>query len=204
MNNKKLRVLISCEYSGRTREAFAKLGHDAMSCDLLPTEQPGNHYQGDVRDVLGEHWDMIIAHPDCTYITNSGVRWLDTDITRWKKLYEACEFFKLFLNHPCEKIIIENPIPHKYGAEWIGKKYTQTIQPWMFGHTETKRTCLWLKGVPELVETNNVKALMDSIPKKETNKVHYASPGPDRWKERSRTYQGISDAMAMQYGGIVK
>jgi hypothetical protein len=198
-----MKVLVACEYSGRVRDAFARRGHDAMSCDFHATETPGNHYQGDVRDVLYSRlWDLIIAHPDCTYITNSGVRWLDTDIGRWKKLYEACAFFKLFLNHQCPRIAIENPIPHKYGAEWIGTKYTQTIQPWQFGHTETKRTCLWLKGLPPLIETNNVRHLMAGMSKKETDKVHYASPGPDRWKDRSRTYQGVADAMAEQWGNI--
>jgi len=197
-----VKVLVACEYSGRVRDAFTKLGHDAMSCDLLETESPGNHYKGDVREVLGVGWDLMIAHPDCTYIANSGVCWLDKDIARWKKLYSACDFFKLFLNHSCEKIVIENPIPHKYGLNWIGKKYSQTIQPYQFGHLETKRTCLWLKGVNPLVETNNVKAEMDLLPKNQSNRLHYLPPGPDRWKQRSRTFQGIADAMAMQWGEL--
>lgn len=143
---------------------------------------------------------MIIAHPECTYLTNAGVRWLDTDPARWKSLYEACQFFNFFLDHDCPRIAIENPIPHKYAVAWLRRMYTQAIQPWQFGHTETKRTCLWLKGLPPLVETHNVKALMDQLPKHESNKVHYASPGPDRWKLRSRTYPGIADAMAAQWG----
>ena len=195
-----MKVLVACEYSGRVRDAFTKLGHDAMSCDLLETESPGNHFKGDVREVLGGGWDLMIAHPDCTYIANSGVSWLDRDITRWKKLYSACDFFKLFLNHPCAKVVIENPIPHKYGLNWIGQKYSQTIQPYQFGHLETKRTCLWLKGVDPLVETNNVKAEMDLLPKNQSNRLHYLPPSPDRWKQRSRTFQGIADAMAMQWG----
>lgn len=195
-----MRILIACESSGRVRDAFIRGGHNAMSCDLLATEVTGPHYQGDVRDVLGDHWDMIIAHPECTYLTNAGVRWLDTDITRWKKMHAACQFFNLFLKHPCKRIAVENPIPHRYAVGYLLRPYTQTIQPWQFGHTETKRTCLWLKGLPPLVETNNVKALMDTMPKCETNRVHYASPGPDRWKERSRTYTGIADAFAAQWG----
>lgn len=195
-----MKILIACEFSGIVRDAFLKRGHDAISCDLLPSEKPGPHYQGDVRDILNKQWDMIIAHPDCTYITNSGCRWLDTDITRWKKLFEACEFFRLFLNHPCKKIIIENPIPHKYGLTLIGKKYTQIIQPFMFGIPETKATCLWLKGVPKLIEIDNVKELMKTMPKSKTNKVHYESPGLERWKNRSRTNYGIANAMGEQWG----
>lgn len=188
-----MKVLIACEYSGRSRDAFLRLGHDAMSCDLLPTDVPGPHYQGDVRDVLGERWDLIIAHPECTYITNSGVRWLDTDITRWKKLYEACQFFKLFLDHPCERIAIENPIPHKYARDWIGTRYSQIIQPWQFGHGETKATCLWLKGLPKLMPTDIVAG--------REGRIHMLPPTADRWKIRSETYMGIAEAMAQQWGG---
>lgn len=188
-----MRVLVACEYSGRTRDAFLRRGHDAMSCDLLPTDVPGPHYQGDVRDVLGEHWDLIIAHPECTYITNSGVRWLDTDASRWKKLYAACHFFKLFLNHECERIAIENPIPHKYAADWIGRKYDQIIHPWMFGHGETKATCLWLKGLPKLRPT----CIVDG----REPRIHKLPPTADRWKIRSETYTGIADAFAEQWGG---
>lgn len=188
-----MKVLIACEYSGRSRDAFLRLGHDAMSCDLLPTDVPGPHYQGDVRDVLGERWDLIIAHPECTYITNSGVRWLDRDITRWKKLYEACQFFKLFLDHPCERVAIENPIPHKYARDWIGTRYSQIIQPWQFGHGETKATCLWLKGLPKLTPTDIVSG--------REGRIHMLPPSEDRWKIRSETYMGIANAMASQWGG---
>lgn len=196
-----MKILVACEYSGRVREAFAALGHDVMSCDLLPTEQPGNHYQGDVRDVLHEPWDMLIAHPDCTYLTNSGVCHLHKDTSRWPKLFDGAAFFKMFLEakHITLKAI-ENPIPHKYAVQLIGRKYSQVIQPWMFGHMEQKATCLWLDGLNPLVPTNNVKEQMLLLPKNQRERLHYLSPGPNRWKERSRTFQGIADAMATQWG----
>ena len=127
-----MKVLVACEYSGRVRDAFANKGHDAWSCDLLPTDQSnGNHHQGDIKDILYDNWDLIIAHPPCTYFANSGVSWLHRDSSRWAKLDESADFFNLFLNHSCNKIAIENPVPHKYALERIGgKKYTQTIQPW--------------------------------------------------------------------------
>lgn len=194
------RILVACEFSGAVRDDFAARGWDAWSCDLLPAETPGNHHHGDVREILSQPWDMIIAHPECTYITNSGVRWLDRDIGRWKQMWKACEFFNLFLDHPCPRICVENPIPHKYAAAWLRRKYTHTVQPWMFGHTEIKATCLWLKGLPALRATDDVKAAAMALPYAERAKVHYASPGPDRWKERSRTYAGIAAAMAQQWG----
>lgn len=195
-----MKVLIACEYSGRVRDAFIEKGHDAMSCDLLPTERPGPHIQGDVIPLLKKPWDLIIAHPPCTYLTNAGVRWLMSDAKRWVALYEACRFFNLFLESDCPRVCVENPVPHKYALAQLSQSYSQTIQPWQFGHTESKRTCLWLKGLPLLKETCNVKEKMSGLPKKETDKVHYCSPGPDRWKERSRTYDGIASAMADQWG----
>lgn len=202
---KKLNVLVACEYSGRVREAFAALGHNAMSCDLLPTEVPGNHYQGDVRDVLYEEWDLLIAHPPCTYLTNAGVKHLYTDPARWEKLDEAAAFFKLLLDAPIEKKCIENPIMHGHAKERIGGiKQSQIIHPWMFGHMEQKATCLWLKGLNPLKPTNNVKEEMMQLPKNQRERLHYLPPSPDRWKERSRTYPGIADAMAMQWGGDVR
>ena len=140
-------ILIGCEYSGTVREAFAKLGFNTWSCDLLPTDIPGQHFQCDVREVLDKGWDLAIFHPSCTYLTNSGVCHLKTDPTRWAKLDEAGEFFRLLLNAPIPRIAIENPIPHKYAVERIGRKYDQIIQPWQFGHTESKATCLWLKNL---------------------------------------------------------
>jgi len=195
-----MKILVACEYSGTVRDAFFARGHDVVSCDLLPTDKPGKHYQGDVRDILYQEWDMIIAHPDCTYLTNSGVCWLHKDKPRWDKLDKAAEFFKLFSNHPCPKICIENPIPHKYALERIGKRYSQIIHPWMFGHTERKATCLWLEGLPELKETNNVKEEMLKLPKAQQQRIHYLPPSPQRAKIRSKTFQGIADAMAAQWG----
>lgn len=201
-----MKILIACEYSGTVRDAFAKLGHDVTSCDILPTDKPGKHYKGDVKDILYQDWDLIIAHPPCTYLTNSGVCHLYKKGTRikipkrWQQLNDGAKFFKLFLNHPCKRIAIENPIPHKYAVERIGAKYSQIIQPYQFGHTERKSTCLWLKGLPKLKPTNDVKEEMLKLPKKEQQRLHYLSPGPDRWKIRSTTFQGIADAMAQQWG----
>ena len=197
----RMKILIACEYSGRVRDAFRAKGHDAWSCDLLPTDaEPEYHYQCDVREVLNDSWDLIVAHPDCTYITNSGVCHLHKDATRWKKLWDACEFFKLFLDNKCPKICIENPIPHKYALGWIGQKYSQIIHPWQHGHTEMKATCLWLKGLEPLKESNNVKEAMKLLPKNEQQKNHYLPPSPDRWKLRSTTYKGIADSFAEQWG----
>ena len=195
-----MNVLIACEYSGIVRDAFIEKGHNAISCDLLDTEQSGPHLKGDVRSLLNMEWDLLIAHPDCTYLTNSGVCHLHTDESRWAKLDEAAEFFKLLLNSDIPKKCIENPIPHKYAVERIGRKYDQLIQPYMFGHKERKATCLWLEGLPLLTETNNVKEEMLLLPKAQQQRIHYLSPGPDRWKERSRTFKGIAQAMADQWG----
>lgn len=184
-----MNILIACEYSGIVRDAFLKKGHNAKSCDILDTESKGPHYKGDVRDILCSDWDMIIAHPPCTRLANSGVRWLH-ERNLWKELKEACEFFKLFLNHKCEKICIENPIPHKYAVKEIGK-YSQVIQPWQFGHGESKAICLWLKNLPPLKPTKVVS--------ERDQRVWKMSPGPDRAKERSRFYTGIATAMANQW-----
>lgn len=198
-----MRVLVACEYSGRVRDAFIRHGHEAMSCDILPTDSPGPHYQGDVQNILGDNWDLMIAHPPCTYMTNSGVTWLHKDPTRWAKLDDAASFFKLLLDAPIEKIAVENPIMHKYAKERIGGvKQTQVIQPWMFGHTEQKATCLWLKNLPPLVPTNDVKAEMLQLPDNERQRLHYLPPSADRWKLRSTTYMGIAEAMANQWGAL--
>lgn len=196
-----MRVLVACEYSGRVRDAFLMKGHDAMSCDLLPTDVPGPHYQGDVKDLLKEKWDLLIGHPPCTYLTNSGVRWLNRgkNAARMQEMRDGAEFFKVLWTADIPRICIENPIPHKYAKAIIGD-YTQIIQPWMFGHTETKATCLWLKGLPNIIPTKDVYDEMKKLPKRESNKVHYASPSASRWKLRSTTYQGIADAMAEQWG----
>src|SRR5690554_379726 len=188
-----MKVLVACEYSGIVRTAFRDQGRQAISCDILPSEQPGPHYQGDVRDLLQEDWDLIIAHPPCTRLTLAGVRWLhERDL--WSELDEACEFFKMFLDHPCEKIAIENPIPHKYAVERVGRKYDQKIQPWQFGHGETKAICLWLKGLPDLVPTNIVEG--------REARVHRMGPSKDRAKLRSRFFEGVAEAMADQWGSL--
>ena len=194
-----MKILIACEYSGTVRDAFIRKGHTAISCDLLPTESPGPHYQGDVREIINQDWDLIIAHPECTYIANSGVHCLHKDESRWAKLDRACDFFNLFLDHDCPKICIENPVPHKYAIERLkGRKYSQTIQPWQFGEDASKRTCLWLKGLPPLLPTNIIKkkTYANQTPSGQNN----LGPSKDRWKIRSKTYQGIADAMAEQWG----
>jgi hypothetical protein len=200
------------------RDAFIRAGHDATSCDIIPTDRPnwtydphteirthhperGHHYQGDVKDVLSQGWDLMIAHPPCTYLTNSGVCHLHKDPARWQLLDEGAAFFKMLMDAPIPKKCIENPIMHKYAKERIGGvKQTQVIQPWMFGHMEQKATCLWLTELPALEPTNNVKEAMKLLPKSQRERIHYLSPSADRWKLRSTTYQGIADAMAAQWG----
>lgn len=196
-----MRVLVACEYSGTVRDAFLARGHDAMSCDILPTDVDGPHYQGDVRDIINDGWDLMIAHPPCTYLTNSGVTWLHKDPSRWAKLDEGAAFFKALLEAPIPRIAVENPIMHKYAKERIGGvKQSQVIQPWMFGHMEQKATCLWLRGLPLLKPTNDVKAEMMALPDNERQRLHYLPPSEDRWKKRSTTFKGIAEAMAAQWG----
>lgn len=185
-----MRVLVACEFSGIVRDAFLRRGHDAISCDILPTESPGPHYQGDVRDLLNQHWDLIVAHPPCQYLCNSGVRWLKTDPSRWKKMQEAARFFRLFLNHDCKRVVIENPIMHKYAVQIIGRRQDQVIQPWQFGHGETKAICLWLKGVRKFRPTEIVEG--------REPRVHRMAPSADRSKLRSLFYPGIAAAFAKQ------
>lgn len=198
-----MKVLVACEYSGTVRDAFIRGGHDAVSCDLLPTDVPGPHYQGDVMDILDQGWDLMVAHPPCTYMTNSGVRHLHKDPARWVKLFDAGEFFNTLLNAPIPRIAVENPIMHKYGKRLIGnRKQSQVIQPWMFGHPEKKATCLWLKNLPKLESTMVVKEEMEQLPKNQQQRLHYLPPSKDRWKVRSTTYQGIADAMADQWGQL--
>lgn len=198
-----MRVLVACEYSGTVRDAFASFGHDAMSCDILPTDVAGKHYQGDVLDVLDDGWDLMIAHPPCTYLTNAGVTWLHRDPARWGLLDEGAAFFKVLLNAKIPRIAVENPIMHKYAKERIGGiQQSQVVQPWMFGHMEQKATCLWLKGLPMLKPTNNVKDEMMKLPKNQRERLHYLPPSPDRWKERSKTFAGIAKAMAEQWGAM--
>jgi site-specific DNA-cytosine methylase len=180
-----MRVLVACEFSGIVRTAFEKFGHDTWSCDLLPTEIPGQHYQGDVRDLLNEQWDLMIAHPPCTHLAVSGARWFKNKINEQE---EALEFVRLLMNAPIEHIAIENPI--SIISSRI-RKPDQIIQPWQFGHGETKATCLWLKNLPKLQPINIVEG--------REHRIHRMPPSPERWKERSRTFPGIANAMAEQW-----
>jgi hypothetical protein len=181
-----MKVLVACEYSGTVRDAFLRAGHDAMSCDILPTDSNGPHYQGDVRDILGDGWDLMIAHPPCTHLAVSGARWFRDKVTEQA---EALDFVRLLMNAPIERIAIENPI--SIISSKI-RKPEQIIQPWQFGHGETKATCLWLKNLPKLTPTNVVEG--------RDNRIHRMPPSPDRWKLRSTTYAGIAQAMAEQWG----
>lgn len=195
-----MRVLVACEFSGVVREAFRKRGHDAWSCDLLPSDDNSPyHIQGDVLDHLKDGWRRMVAHPPCTYMCNSGVSWLTRDEQRWDELQKANEFFHKLWNAPIDQIAIENPIPHKYA---LLPKYTQIVQPYQFGHLERKATCLWLKNLPELRPTKNVYDEMKKLPKSQSQRIHYTSPGRDRWKIRSRTFEGIAEAMAEQWGSL--
>ena len=192
-----MRVLVACEYSGRVRDAFSKLGHDAWSCDLLDTETPGNHYTGSILDILDQEWDLMVAHPPCTYLSNAGARYLypqgKLNQERLEKGLKAKEFFMALYNANIPRIAIENPTPSKvYGLP----QYSQSIQPYEYGHPFQKRTCLWLKGLPMLVPTQIVEERQSTkIPGNWFNKG-----GKDRQKERARTFQGIADAMADQWG----
>lgn len=199
-----MKILVACEFSGIVRDAFAARGHDAWSCDLLPTERPGNHIQGDVLKILNDGWDMMIAHPPCTYLCNSGVSWLTKRNGRWEAMKNGAMFFKTLLNADIHKIAVENPIPHRYAILIIGRKYNQIIQPWMFGHGETKATCLWLKNIPKL-EPTHMKDDLFALPEpiERMQRLHRLPPSPDRWKERSRTYTGFAKAMAEQWGNLV-
>jgi hypothetical protein len=195
-----MKILIACEYSGRVRDAFLKMGHDAISCDILPTDVEGPHFQGDVRIMLDKEWDMIIAHPPCTFLTNAGARWLYEKPGRWGEMEMACDFFNLFLDHPAKKKCVENPVMHGHAKKLIRRDFTQSIQPHQFGHPENKRTCLHLDGLPNLIPSNDVREIMKTMTYAEKNKVHHCAPGPNRWKIRSTTYQGVADAMASQWG----
>jgi len=183
-------VLVACEYSGRVRDAFAASGWDAWSCDLLPTDFPGNHHLGPVEEILHREWDLMIAHPPCTHLAVSGARWFKD---KQQEQQEALSFVRLLLDAPIHHIALENPV--SIISSRI-KKPSQIIQPWQFGHGETKATCLWLKNLPLLTPTNIVEG--------REAKVHRMSPGPDRWKERSRTYNGVASAMAAQWAPYIE
>lgn len=200
----KMNVLVACEYSGTVRDAFIALGHDAISCDLLPTDAPGPHYQGSVLDVIGEGWDLIIAHPPCTALTVAGnstygegqpkyqerLDSVDWTVSLWRAMVEASP-----------RVCMENPVGV---LRRMGKMHKpQFVQPYQFGHLEQKKTGLFLHGLMPLRETNNVYDEMMMLPKRERERLHYLPPSPDRWKIRSTTFSGIADAMATQWGGRV-
>lgn len=191
-----MRVLVACEYSGTVRDAFLALGHDALSCDLLPTDAPGPHYQGDVRDVLGESWDLMIAHPPCTHLAVSGAKWFDKKKSQQE---EALNFVRLLLGAPIPRIALENPV--SIISSRI-RKPDQIIQPWQHGHEATKTTCLWLKGLPHLQPSNIVGKGARHVTKsgKSLPEWYNLPPSEDRWKLRSATFPGIARAMAEQWG----
>lgn len=195
-----MKVLIACEESGTVRDAFIAQGHESMSCDLLPTRSSGPHYQGDVRDVLEYPWDLMIAHPPCTDLSVSGAAWFVG-----KKLngsqYAAASFFMALAKSDIPRIAIENPVCIM-SSLW--RKPDQIIQPWMFGHTETKATCLWLKGLPKLMPTKNVQAETMALPVNQRMRIHYLPPSPTRARERSTTFAGIAQAMATQWGDLLE
>lgn len=196
-----MRVLIACEFSGVVRNAFLERGHDAWSCDLLPSADGSNrHITGDAREILGDGWDLLmVAHPPCTRLCNSGVRWLSVPPPgrsreeMWAELAAGAALFIDFWNAPIERVCVENPVMHRHAKERIinYEPPAQSVQPWQFGHGETKRTCFWLRNLPPLRPTNVVAG--------RTPRVHHASPSPDRWKERSRFFPGIAAAMADQW-----
>lgn len=197
-----MNVLVACEYSGRVRDAFIRRGHTAISVDLLPSESDlGTHVQGDVLEYLSlfaDRFDLMVCHPPCTDLAVSGSRHFKAKIADGRQ-ERALAFVRALLDAPIPRIALENPI--SVISSKI-RKPDQIVQPWQFGHPETKATCLWLKGLPKLVPTRDVKAEMLSLPASERHRVHHMTPGPNRWKERSRTYQGIADAFADQWGGL--
>lgn len=189
-----MNVLVGCESSGAVRRAFRLRGHDAWSCDLLPADDgDAHHIVGDVREAIrSRRWGLGIFHPPCTRLTNSGVRWLhERDL--WAELDEGVELFRACLDADIPAVAVENPIPHGYALSRIGRKYDQIIQPWQFGHGETKATCLWLRGLPRLTPTHIVDG--------REARIHKLPPSADRWKLRSETYQGVAEAMAEQWAG---
>jgi hypothetical protein len=199
-----MRVLVACEFSGIVRRAFASRGHDAWSCDLLPADDRSNrHIVSDARAILNDGWDLLmVAHPPCTRLCNSGVRWLSvpppgkTADQMRHELQEGAALFSAFWNAPVERICVENPVMHRHAKALIQnyQEPAQSVQPWQYGHGETKRTCLWLKNLQPLKPTNIVEG--------REARVHRMPPSADRWRERSRFFPGIADAMADQWGGV--
>ena len=196
-----MKILIACEFSGTVRDAFSRLGHYAVSCDLLPTDAPGRHYKGDVMDIIGDNWDLMIAHPPCTYLCSSGLHWNKRRPERAQMTEEALQFVRSLLDAPIPRIALENPI----GAISTRiRKPDQTIQPYQYGHDASKSTCLWLKGLPPLRPTKMIEPRIVNGKPRWGNQTDSGQnklpPSEDRWKLRSETYQGIAEAMAHQWG----
>lgn len=196
-----MRVLVACEYSGTVRDQFIRAGHDAISCDILPSKRPGPHIQDDVLAVLNDGWDMMIAHPPCDFLANSGNKHLYLESDRESKAQLAAAFFRKLLQAPIPLICIENPIM-RHAMQRVGRKPDQIIQPWQFGHMETKATCLWLKGLPKLTPISDLKECTYAQPANERQKMFYMSPSPERGLLRSKTYHGFAWAMATQWGKL--
>jgi hypothetical protein len=201
-----MKVLIACEYSGRVRDAFIAQGHDAISCDLLPTDAPGPHYQGDVFDIINDGFDLMVAHPPCTRLTNAGVRWLreppqDMNLEDlWEDFFEGVNFYKRLRAASIKKKAIENPVMNPYAKRRLGNIERQVVQPWWFGEETFKATGFELIGLPDLVSTNKLNPPKPGTDEhKKWSWVHRASPGPDRWKVRSTTSFGVAQAMAEQW-----
>jgi hypothetical protein len=196
-----MRVLVACEYSGRVRNAFRALGHDGRSCDLLEAEDAPTawHWQDSLEHVIArdQNWDLLIAHPPCTYLCNSGVRWLHERPDRWQLMREGAEFFRWILGLPIPRIAVENPVMHKYAREIVGSGHDFSVQPWQFGDPAKKRTCFWTRGLPPLTPTSDMTAADARAD------CHLASPGPERWKKRSRTHPGLAQAIADQWGAVL-
>ena len=196
----KMKVLVACEYSGIVRDAFTSKGHDAWSCDILPTESPGNHFQGDILEHLDKGWDLMIAHPPCTHLAVSGARWFTEGKKPWSLQEEALDFVRKLLAAPIDKIALENPVSV---ISTKIRKPNQIIQPFEYGHDVTKRTCLWLKNLPNLKPTKIVKPDIVLVNGKKMSRMHYESfklPSKERSKVRSKFYTGIAEAMADQWG----
>ena len=194
-------IIIACEFSGTVRDEFLKKGHEVMSCDLLETISPGPHYKGDIRDIIYDGWDMLIGFPPCTYICSSGLHWNKRDLTRVKKTDKALDFVRLLMDAPIEKIAIENPVGCISSRI---RKPDQYIQPYQFGHDASKKTCLWLKGLPPLEPTEFIEPrIINGLPRwanQTDSGQNRLSPSKDRWAKRSLTYSGIAKAMAEQWG----
>lgn len=200
-----MKILVACEFSGVVRDAFIERGHDAMSCDLLPTESPGPHYEGDVRDVLGGGWDLMVAHPPCTYLSSSGMHWTRRGLRPQSLTDEAIDFVKTLMNAPVKHMALENPVGV---ISTLVRRPDQIVQPWMFGHDASKATCLWLRNLPPLKPTELVSPRIVNGKKRWANQTdsgqNRLSPSDDRWKKRSATYPLLAKAMADQWSIYLK